>query len=259
MATVIKPASPSRSLERDPERIVPVYVWELPVRLAHWGLVIALIVLTITGSYMHYPYVVAYGPGAWMMGWMRFIHELTGLFLIGIFVPRVYWFFAGNRWARWRAWLPLTARQWTSFKSMVGYYGFRRRKPFDEIGHNSLAALAYMGVFFLVAVEFLTGLVLLSVVEGGPVLHFFVGWIPRIIDIQWIRFVHFLVMFIFVGFLIHHVYSAVLVGIAEKNGEMESIFTGWKFVPRHLLEDDEAREAQFIENRAKRAAAKGKR
>ena len=32
---------------------MPVYVWELPVRLAHWGLVIALVVLTITGSYMH--------------------------------------------------------------------------------------------------------------------------------------------------------------------------------------------------------------
>ena len=70
---------------------------------------------------------------------------------------------------------------------------------------------------------------------------------------------HFLVMFIFVGFLIHHVYSAVLVGMAEKNGEMESIFTGWKFVPHHLLEEDEFREAQLIENRAKRAAAKGKR
>jgi Ni/Fe-hydrogenase 1 B-type cytochrome subunit len=259
MATLINPAAPAGYLARDPDRIVPVYAWELPVRLAHWGLVIALVVLTITGSYMHDPYLVAHGERAWVMGWMRFIHELSGFFLIGIFVPRVYWFFAGNRWAQWRAWIPLTARQWTSFKSMVAYYGFRRLKPFDEIGHNSLAALAYIGVFSLVAIEFLTGLVLFSVVEGSPVLHFLVGWIPRLIDIQWIRFVHFVVMFMFVGFLIHHVYSAVLVGIAEKNGEMESIFTGWKFVPRHLLEEDEAREAHAIEGPPTRAAAKGKR
>ena len=102
---------------------------------------------------------------------------------------------------------------------MVAYYGFRRRQPFDEKGHNSLAALAYIGVFSLVAIEFLTGLVLFSVVEGGPVLHFLVGWIPRLVDIQWIRFVHFLVMFIFVGFLIHHVYSAKKVGIVAINGE----------------------------------------
>ena len=169
MATRSNPASPSNRLAEDPERIVPVYVWELPVRLVHWGLVITLVVLTITGSYMHDPYLVVHGSRAWVMGWMRFIHELSGFFLIAIFVPRIYWFFAGNRWASWRAWLPHTARQWASFKSMVAYYAFRRRKPFDEIGHNSLAAMAYMGVFSLVALEFISGLVLFSVVEGGPV------------------------------------------------------------------------------------------
>ena len=43
----------------DPERIVPVYVWELPVRLAHWGLVISLVLLTVTGTYMHSPFLVS--------------------------------------------------------------------------------------------------------------------------------------------------------------------------------------------------------
>ncbi len=56
MATATTPASPSESLAEDSERIVPVYVWELPVRLVHWGLVITLVVLTITGSYMHDPF-----------------------------------------------------------------------------------------------------------------------------------------------------------------------------------------------------------
>ena len=113
--------------------------------------------------------------------------------------------------------------------------------PSRRLATTPWLRLAYMGVFSLVALEFITGLVLFSVVEGGPVLHFFVGWIPRLINIQWIRFVHFLVMFIFVGFLIHHVYSAVLVGSAEKNGEMESIFTGWKFVPQRLIDEDGCR------------------
>src|SRR5271170_103063 len=61
MAILINPAFSAGPLARDPERIVPVYVWELPVRLAHWGLVIALVVLTITGSYMHDPYLVTHG------------------------------------------------------------------------------------------------------------------------------------------------------------------------------------------------------
>jgi hypothetical protein len=42
------------------------------------------------------------------------------------------------------------------------------------------------------------------------------------------------------AFVIHHVYSAILVSKEEHNGLMESIFTGWKFVSRRLLKEDEA-------------------
>jgi Ni/Fe-hydrogenase 1 B-type cytochrome subunit len=242
MATVSEPASTPANLAQDPERIVPVYVWELPVRLAHWGLVVSLVLLTVTGTYLHSPYLVSVGSRAWVMGWMRFIHEMSGFILIAIFIPRLYWFFAGNHYASWRAWVPHTARQWISIKSMVAYYGFRRRRPFEEIGHNSLAALAYMAVFALVAIEVISGLVLFSEVEGSRVLRFLVGWIPRVVNIQWIRSAHFLIMFFFVAFFIHHFYSAMLVGISERNGEIESIFTGWKLVPKRLV--DEVREEE---------------
>ena len=51
-------------------------------------------------------------------------------------------------------------------------------------------------------------------------------------------------MFAFFAFVIHHVYSAVLVSWQERNGLIESIFTGYKFVPRDELEEDVAqREA----------------
>jgi Ni/Fe-hydrogenase 1 B-type cytochrome subunit len=140
---------------------------------------------------------------------------------------------------------------------MVAYYGFRRRKPFEEIGHNSLAALAYIAVFFLVALEIITGLVLFSVVEGGRILNVFVGWIPRIINIQWIRSAHFLIMFLLIAFFIHHIYSALLVGISERNGEMESIFTGWKFVPKRLI--DEVTEAENQGIAPRRDPKRGKR
>ena len=64
----------------------------------------------------------------------------------------------------------------------------------------------------------------------------------RIINIQWVRSAHFLIMFLLIAFFIHHIYSALLVGISERNGEMESIFTGWKFVPKRLV--DEVTEAE---------------
>jgi Ni/Fe-hydrogenase 1 B-type cytochrome subunit len=46
-------------------------------------------------------------------------------------------------------------------------------------------------------------------------------------------------MFAFFAFVIHHVYSAVLVSWEERNGLIESIFTGYKFVPMSELEEEE--------------------
>jgi Ni/Fe-hydrogenase 1 B-type cytochrome subunit len=60
-------------------------------------------------------------------------------------------------------------------------------------------------------------------------LGFFVNWIPRWIDIQYLRETHFLAMYAFWVFFIHHLYSALLTSSEEKNGCMESIFTGYKF------------------------------
>lgn len=243
MATVIGPAQTGAAATRDAE-IVPVYVWEWPVRIAHWLMVLSLVVLTITGFYMHHPFLIATGPRAWVMGTARFVHELFGFLLISVVILRLYWFFGGNRWAHWRAWVPLKREQWRSMYSMMLYYAYRRREPFPEIGHNSLAAATYMVIGFLLVVECVTGIVLYSVVRGSHFLTLLVGWIPRIVDIQYIRMVHYFVMFLFMVFVIHHVYSAVLVSMEQKNGLMESIFSGWKFVTRDLLEKERSADGK---------------
>ena len=86
-------------------------------------------------------------------------------------------------------------------------------------------------------VEILTGLALYSRILGSKTLTFFVGWIPRVVDVQWLREIHFLVMFGFWMFFIHHLYTAILVSVEEENGVMESIFSGYKFVPEHELRE----------------------
>ncbi|HTX75595.1 MAG TPA: Ni/Fe-hydrogenase, b-type cytochrome subunit [Terracidiphilus sp.] len=238
MAAVLTPVREEKHAAAAEEHLVPVYVWELPVRLSHWGIVAAVTVLTWTGLYMHTPFLIFPGPRSWTMGTVRFIHELAGFELIGALIVRIYWFFAGNHWARWRQFLPLTRRQWHSLKAMVRYYTFQQRKPFEQIGHNTLAGLTYIVVYFLIACECVTGLVLFATVEHSPTLRFFVGWIPSIIDIQWIRLIHFMFMFFLMAFFIHHVYSAVLVAMTERNAEMESIFSGYKFVDDQTIDEE---------------------
>ena len=38
--------------------VVAVYVWQYPLRLVHWGLVISIGVLSVTGYYIHDPFIV---------------------------------------------------------------------------------------------------------------------------------------------------------------------------------------------------------
>ena len=35
------------------------------------------------------------------------MHEISGFVLIAAFTLRVYWFFKGNFWARWSAYIPI--------------------------------------------------------------------------------------------------------------------------------------------------------
>jgi Ni/Fe-hydrogenase 1 B-type cytochrome subunit len=51
------------------------------------------------------------------------------------------------------------------------------------------------------------------------------------------RLIHHLVMWVILAFMIHHVYSALLVDHWERNGLMSSIFSGYKFVTRGEIEE----------------------
>jgi Ni/Fe-hydrogenase 1 B-type cytochrome subunit len=227
--------------QRHDERIVRVYVWEWPVRIAHWVIFFSILVLGFTGYYMYDPFIISRGHPAFLMGTMRFIHEVVGFVFIAAFLLRTYWFFKGNRWARWRQFLLIDPYQWRGARKMLRYYLFLRREPESRVGHNPLAGATYSAVYTLAAIEILTGLALLQHVAGGKVLGFFIGWLPLLISIQYLREIHFLILFIFGAFFFHHVYSAVLMSIEEHSGLMGSIFSGYKFFPADFVAADPAR------------------
>ncbi len=221
---------------------VRVYVWEWPVRFAHWIIFTTIVSLSITGYYMHSPFVIPHGRTAYVMGTMRFVHLLSAFAFLGAILIRVVWMFIGNQWSRWDQLIPTTKKRLKDFVETGRYYGFMTWSPTPHIGHNAMAGAAYAAVFGMAIVEILTGLALYSRILGSKTLSFFVGWIPRVMDIQWLREIHFLVMFGFWMFFIHHLYTAILVSVEEENGVMESIFSGYKFVPEHELREAIAEE-----------------
>ena len=203
-----------------------VYVWEVPVRLTHWVNTLAILVLSGTGFYIGNPFI----PGSvYLMGWMRAIHRLTAYVFVASLLLRTYWAFAGNQWASWRTLFPyLTPEGRQGMGQTFRFYTFIRRRPPGEIGHNPLAGTTYSLVVLLMVVEVVTGFALLSLAKGGWWSVAF-GWVFGVLSPQGTRLLHHLIMWLLLGFAVHHVYSAILMDAEEKNGLMTSIFTGYKF------------------------------
>jgi Ni/Fe-hydrogenase 1 B-type cytochrome subunit len=211
-----------------------VYVFEWPVRIIHWTIVATLIVLSFSGYYLHHPFLGGQGaagrPG-FAVGDFRFVHEVTAFVFTAAVLARVYWAFMGNRYAHWRALMPITRKQRRDARAMLLYYTLVRRHPPRTIGHNPLAGLAYLALYALFVLSILTGFGLYAWVGRIPAWQALFGWTYGLVPIEQLRLVHFLLMFVFGAFAIHHVYSAVLIDLEERNGELSSIVTGYKAIP----------------------------
>lgn len=239
----IKLTATGRTLIRHPRMrmgtAIAVYVWQYPLRLVHWGLVLSIVALSFTGYYIHNPFIIGQTKTPFLMGWFRFVHESFGMLFIGFFLLRIYLFFAGDRWVRWRALVPLRKDQWKEMLQVLRFYLFLRPKPVSKVGHNALAALSYIFLYFLVLIEILTGLVMYNWLRHSATLAALFGWIPRLFSIQSIRLTHYFLMFVFIAFGILHVHLCLVVSSAEKRGLLDSIFTGYKIVPVDELEEDD--------------------
>ncbi len=220
-----------------PVSVRRIYVWEVPVRAVHWVIFISIVILSFTGYYLHNPFIVIRGQGGYFLATMRFIHEVTAFVFTMAFLTRIYWAFLGNEYAHWRAFIPYRRAQWRGVVRMLKYYLFLRWRAPSEVGHNPLAAMAYLGVYLLFLVQILTGFALYSNVVGTGIWHTLFGWLPGVVNIQYQREIHFFIMFLLIAFTVHHIYSAWLVSNETKSGTMGSIFSGYKYVTDRDLEE----------------------
>ena len=88
--------------------LVRVYVWEWPVRLAHWLIVISLFFLSWTGLYIGRPFLISAGEARFefVMGTAKTIHFYAAIVFTMAVLVRVIWMFTGNRFSRWNKFLP---------------------------------------------------------------------------------------------------------------------------------------------------------
>ena len=226
--------------------LTEVYVWQLPVRIFHWVNALCIVILCITGYIIGNPPAIMHATPPvdnYWFGWVRLTHFIAGFIFIFNFLVRIYWFFAGNRFSRWQNYIPLTRRQWRSiFDTTKVDILLLSPKPLYDIGHNSLAAFTYFGLFLAMFVQIFTGLTMFAASSNAFYAPYFEklligsgGFFP-------IRNIHHIFLWVFVLFTIVHVYLVFYHDYIERNGIASSIIGGWKFADNRLVKEMVAEE-----------------
>ena len=236
MSTQVAAAAAHEGLSTD---LVKVYVWQVPVRVTHWLIAGTLVILSVTGFYIGRPFVSVSGPAgqSFVMGWMKVIHLYAAWVFTAAVIVRVIWMLTGNKYAHWDKFIAVNRTRRRGIMPVVAFYSFLRHKPPVYVGHNPVASSAYTLVFGLYFVAIATGLVMHGAsAHVGSLMAWFGSFAPWLGGLQTARWIHHVVMWLLLGFAVHHVYSAWLMSIVDADGTMDSIFSGYKWVERRHLE-----------------------
>lgn len=187
-------------------------------RILHELIMASIIILIITGFYIHRPFVDGAG---FLMAMVRGLHFFFAAVLIISAVARIISMFVGKD-RDWSSFIP-TGSDIKLLPRILGYYAYANKEPVLQKKYNPLQMFSYCLAFILVIFQIISGLALNYVSAFG---WFNYGWFNNEIEV---RMAHFVVNWLFVIFLMIHVYLT----IREKFSEMREM---------HLLSSAEETE-----------------
>mgnify|MGYP000862901895 CR=1 FL=1 len=224
-----------------------VLVWELPVRLFHWLNALCITVLAITGLIIANPPALisnAEAIDSYWFGTVRAIHFISAYIFFINALARIYWAFRGNYYSNWRAFIPYSkkARQNILHVLKVDILLQNEEKEILKnisVGHNYVASLSYLILFFLALVQIFTGFGLYAPTSEWWLPKLF-EWVPYVLgDEITTRLIHHISTWLFVIFTLIHVYLVLYHDWLEGRGETSSIISGYKFVRKERFEKDD--------------------
>jgi len=115
-------------------RLVPVRVWDLPLRLFHWLLSLCVVASIVTAK-----------VGGEAIVW----HFRLGYAAMALLIFRLVWGLVGGRWARFASFVVSPMSTWRYLRQSPA-------KP--AVGHNPLGAWSVLAVLGILAVQVATGL-----------------------------------------------------------------------------------------------------
>lgn len=215
-----------------------VYVWQLAVRIFHWLNVLALIFLVLTGFLIANPpamLIKAEASEIYWMGTARLIHFIAAYLFLTVMILRLYWAIKGNRFARWTAFMPFNKKVWENIKHVLKIdILLMNEKIHDKkqvsIGHNSVATISYLFMFFIALIQIFTGFGMYAATSEWWLPNLF-SWVVPIFGGDFaVRQLHHILMWLFIFFSMVHVYLVFYHDWLEGTGEASSMLSGYKFV-----------------------------
>jgi len=179
-----------------------VLVWDAPTRVFHWTLVICFVLAIATGD-----------PDRF-----RDLHVFFGYVILGLICFRIFWGFAGSRYARFNTFLysPLAA---------IAYMGEVLTGRADRhLGHNPAGSVA---IFLMLALGLLicvTGIVVLGAEESQGM---FRSLTDRPLG-EFTRVLHEALAWLMLAFVLAHVGGVVVESLVHRENLAKAMFTGRK-------------------------------
>ena len=213
------------------------YLFSPFLRIFHWLMVIAIIVLFITGFLITKPPVILASEPTntpLLMNLVRNIHFIAAFAFCAGFIGRVYGFII-NRGDRlfphfWKA-------QYYRDMMDVGLHYMLIKPSHEPFLRNPLARASYAGLYVLVAIEVLTGFAMYYMTEPSAIGGILFGWVNRMLGNEFMsHFVHHYVAWAIILFAIGHFYMVVRAEFMEGEAEVSSMFAGSKLL-RHTPVD----------------------
>jgi Ni/Fe-hydrogenase 1 B-type cytochrome subunit len=216
------------------EKIIPVKEWSVAIRINHWTMAISILVLIVTGFYIADPFTIYEGETVdkFFMGNMRYVHILSGILLMFIFIWRIYLAFFSKFHADWKdffAWADFECT-WNQIKF---YLLIDKEAPEHDCLYGPMQSLAYSGLFLMIFLILITGLILMGAGYHAGFTAFFYKILKPVENmlggLAIVRYIHHILTWCFILFIVVHVYMAFWYDAILKQGTVSSMISGWLF------------------------------
>jgi cytochrome b len=180
-------------------------VWDIPVRLFHW-----LLVLSLFGQWLTTEVLDNFMD----------IHFYIGYFTLGLIIFRLFWGFFGTRYAKFSSFI-------TGPKAIISYLqSLSSKQKVFTTGHNPLGGLLLPAVLILVGLQAISGLFTSDeIVTAGPYYDSASSTIQK-----WMQWLHHNIFDVLMGLVVIHLLAIAWYRWALKHDLITPMLTGQKVI-----------------------------